>query len=81
MELEPKPNMKISKSRWNKIENAILEGIKQDGHWFTITKCVKTSGLKIDNWLEVRNILQDLINRRVIVRKSDTMDEIYIILS
>lgn len=46
--------------------------------WTELMTAVNATGVKVKNWLEVRNILQWLMDEKVIARCNDTSDSYHV---
>jgi len=58
------------------IVNTITEN-KGRAHWEQIMEAVTKAGIKVRNWMKVRNELQGLLNANIIQRESSTVVEVY----
>lgn len=58
------------------IVNTITENTGH-AHWSQISEAVTKAGIKIKNWMKVRNELQGLLNANIIKREPSTVVEVY----
>ena len=61
----------------NKIKNILLEIITTNGiEWKDIVSAIEKR-IKVNNWLIVRGVIQELKNDNIIIRDDNVMKEIY----
>lgn len=75
--------MKATRKNVRSVLLALLEaaGVGAEIHWRRISEVVKAYGLVVENWMMVRDCLQELINAGRVVRVADVHTERYVLLS
>jgi hypothetical protein len=54
-----------------------LSSNKDRIEWFQIVEAINASGMRIKNWMIVRNVLQGMIEQGMFVRSSNVHQEVY----
>jgi hypothetical protein len=70
-------NMTKSEKILSAIQRAFVNGTCE---WSDIVKSVRDSEIKLKDWWDVRNVLQWMINEKLVTRVKDVTKERYIVL-
>jgi hypothetical protein len=69
--------MTKSEKIFEAIQRAFVDGTCE---WSDIVKSVRDSEIKLKDWWDVRNVLQWMINKKMVVRVKDVFKERYVVL-